>query len=99
VYRILTERKNIDLVRRILGQLGLDYTLYCADGVWRGKPERSVIIELEYLAWDIAELAARRIGQLNCQEAVLLQDIPVTGHFLIRTAPIKSLELVISVNS
>jgi len=82
VYRILTESKNIDLVKTSLGDLGLDYTLYSADGSWRGKPESSLIIELDNITPELAKKAAKLIKGLNDQENVLLQEIPVTSQLV-----------------
>lgn len=81
MYRILTESKNVDLVKNILGDLGLDYTLYAGDGSWRGQPENSLIIELDNTTKDLAEEAAKVIKRINSQDKILLQEIPVTSQF------------------
>jgi hypothetical protein len=82
MYRILTESKNIDLVKTSLGDLGVDYTLYSADGSWHGQSERSLIIELDNITKELAEKTARLIKRLNRQEKVLLQEIPVTSQLV-----------------
>jgi len=82
MYRILTESKNLDLVKASLGDLGLDYTLYSADGSWEGHPESSLIIELDNITKELAEKAAKLIKHLNRQEKVLLQEIPVTSQLV-----------------
>lgn len=82
MYRILTESKNIGLVKAGLGDLGLDYTLYTADGSWQGQSEHSLIIELDNITMELAEKAARLIKQLNRQEKVLLQEIPVISQLV-----------------
>jgi hypothetical protein len=82
MFRILTESKNIGLLKTSLGDLGLDYTLYSADGSWRGQEEHSLIIELDNIPRNRAEDAARLIKRINSQEKVLLQEIPVTSHLV-----------------
>jgi hypothetical protein len=82
VYRILTENKNVDQVRRMLCGLGLDYTVYYGEGAWQGHRENGLMIELDNVTKDLAEKAARLIKQLNSQEAVLLQEIPVVSQFI-----------------
>jgi hypothetical protein len=46
MYRILTENKNADQVKRTLSGLGLDFTVYYGEGTWRGQHENSLMIEL-----------------------------------------------------
>jgi len=82
MYRILTESKNVALVKTGLGDLGLDFTLYSGDGSWRGQEERSLIIELDNITRELAEKAARLIKRINSQEKVLLQEIQVTSRFV-----------------
>ena len=82
MYRILTESKNVGLVKTSLGDLGLDYTLYSGDGSWRGQEEHSLIIELDNIPKELAEKAAKLIKRINRQEKVLLQEIPVTSHLV-----------------
>jgi hypothetical protein len=82
MYRILTENKNADGVKKALAGLGLDYTVYYGEGAWRGQRENSLMIELDNVTKDLAENAAKLIKQLNSQEAVLLQEIPVVSQFI-----------------
>jgi hypothetical protein len=82
MYRILTESKNLELVKSGLRKLGIDYTLYSGDGSWKGEEERSLIIELDNIPREHAEEAARLIKRINQQEKVLLQEIPITSQFV-----------------
>lgn len=82
MYRILTESKNVELVKTGLGDLGLDYTLYSGDGSWRGQQEHSLIIELDNIPKELAEEVAKLIKRINNQEKVLLQEIPVTSQLV-----------------
>lgn len=82
MYRILTESKNVDLVKTSLGDLGLDYTLYSAAGSWKGRAENSLVIELDNITREVAERAAKLIKRINRQKKVLLQKIPVTSQLV-----------------
>ena len=82
LYRILTERKNVDQVKSLLGAYGLDYTLFYGDGAWQCVPEDSMAIELANLPRALAESVSRAIKRLNGQEAILLQEIPLRNIFL-----------------
>jgi hypothetical protein len=82
MYRILTEFKNVDMVKSTLLGLGLDYTLYAGDGSWRGRPESSLVIELNDITRALAVRAAKSIKRINHQEAVLLQEIPVSSRLI-----------------
>jgi hypothetical protein len=61
MYRILTENKNICEVKRLLVNMNLDYTMYYADGSWKGQPEDSLMIELT----DASEDVSRGCCQIN----------------------------------
>lgn len=54
---------------------GLDYTLVEGFGSWHGQPKESLIIELNDVSQDLAEIAAHAIKRINRQENVLLQEI------------------------
>ena len=82
MYRILTENKNADAVKGLLGSLGLDYTMYFGDGSWHGQAENCMLIELGNTSQDVAEVVATLIKALNLQQAVLLQHIPVTSQLV-----------------
>jgi len=82
MYRILTERKNVELVKRTLGMLSLDYTVYYGDGSWQGRPESSMAIELDNVTIDVARQAATAIKRVNHQQAVLLQEIHADNQLL-----------------
>ena len=82
MYRILTEEKNVEQVKAALTGLGLDFTLYRARGSWHGQEENSLAIELDCIPRQRAEVAARIIKSMNEQNAVLLQEIPVTSTLI-----------------
>ncbi len=82
MYRILTENKNVYEVKKLLANMNLDYTMYYADGSWKGQPEDSLMIELADASKDVAEAVARLIKHANFQQAVLLQEIPVMSRLI-----------------
>jgi hypothetical protein len=82
MYRILTEEKNVEQVKATLTGLGLDFTLYRARGTWNGREENSLAIELDNISRNLAESTARTIKSMNKQEAVLLQEFPVTSKLI-----------------
>ena len=82
MYRILTENKNVCEVKKLLVNMNLDYTMYYAEGSWKGQPENSVMIELVDASEDVAEAAARLIKCANFQQTVLLQEIPVMSRLI-----------------
>lgn len=79
MFRILTERKNVDEVKAALGDLGFNYTVFDAQGSWNGQIENSMAIELDGVSWEVAANVARLIKSMNKQEAVLVQTIPSTS--------------------
>jgi len=76
MFRILTENRNTGAIKRLLRDLGLDYTVYYCEGSWRGQAEKSMLIELDATTEQRAERVARLIKKSNLQQAVLLQEIP-----------------------
>lgn len=82
MFRILTERKNVELVKHMLASFCLDYTVHYGDGSWLGQLEQNMTIELNNASLKIAERVARRIKDLNQQQAVLLQQIDATSQLI-----------------
>lgn len=82
MYRILTEEKNVDQIKTALTGLGLDFTLYRANGSWQGHEENSLAIELDNISQNLAEHVARTIKSMNEQDTVLLQEIPVISKLI-----------------
>lgn len=82
MYRILTEAKNVEGVKQELIRLGLDYTVYQAEGAYKGAPESSLVIELDNVRREVVFVAARLIRDMNTQEAVLVQEIPVVSEMV-----------------
>jgi hypothetical protein len=82
MYRIVTERKNVDSIKQALWGFGLDYTLVLSEGSWHGQPEESLIIELNDISRDLAENAAHAIKLINRQENILLQEIAIRSQLI-----------------
>ncbi len=82
MYRILTENKNVDQVKRMLANLGLDFTVYYCEGSWQGEAEDSMMIELDSVSEDVAETVAKLIKHTNFQQSVLLQEIAVASRLI-----------------
>jgi hypothetical protein len=79
MYRILTERKNVDRVKAALGHFGFDYTLFDAQGSWHGQIENSMAIEFDGVTWETVTNVAQLIKTMNKQDAVLIQTFPTTS--------------------
>ena len=86
LYRILTEDKgNTPAVTDIVAYAFGAFTCYSARGMWEGKNESTLIIEVDTLGRDRLEevrKVADKIKVLNGQDAVLVQQIR-TQSFLI----------------
>jgi hypothetical protein len=82
MYRILTENKNVDGIKSLLGTLGLDFTVYYGDGSWHGREEHSLLIELDRASERLAKKAAQLIKKSNSQQAVLLQKVPARSRYI-----------------
>lgn len=80
IYRIVTENKNKGEIAGILHNLGLDFTMYPAEGSWKQVREVSLIIEFSPGVYTDVSIAAERIRLLNNQEAVLVQEIPSENY-------------------
>ena len=83
LYRIITERKRLRCIRRICNRLFYGYTMYKAYGVYKGVPEKSVVIEVQSDGLPHAALrvneAAEQIREVNKQECVLVQSFACLG--------------------
>lgn len=77
LYRLWTEDTNRAGITLVC-DLALDsYTLFTADGVWKGTHEKALCIEVETgCKPDLLLQLARTIKNMNGQDAVLVQMIP-----------------------
>lgn len=84
VYRIVTERKPayVKTIKRILGELHLDYSMYHGVGSYHMTPENCVAIELCFVSRNRAMVAAKLIGRANGQQCIVFQEIPCTSTLI-----------------
>lgn len=76
LYRLYTENKNLEGIKKILNRAFESYTLLEGVGVWKGVEEKSLIIEISSrISQNYFDLVAEDIKELNEQNAVL-----VTAH-------------------
>lgn len=75
MYRILTEDINRSAILGLLSEDKLSATVYPVTGLWHGKTENSIAIELASVPYQTVKGLARKIKKLNSQEAVLIQTI------------------------
>ena len=71
----MTENKQKNEIENTLIAQGLDFTIFEAEGTWKGVRERSLVIEFEGATLGKVLVAAQEIRKLNNQEAVLVQAI------------------------
>ena len=83
-YRIVTERKNVEDVRKLVDVAFDGYTLIEANGQWQGTAEPSLIIEIVASAHDarLVLATALAIKVLNGQQAVLVQTLDVESELI-----------------
>ena len=76
LYRIYTERKNEEVIEKIVGKYFEGFSILKSEGFWRLQKEDSLIIEI--VAEDTDKLIndlAKEIKEANKQEAILVQKI------------------------
>lgn len=84
-YRIYTEDLNRSEITAIVAETFDGFTIFDADGVWEGKSECSMVIEviLLYDALPMLKRLAKRIKEHNDQKSVLLTQDIIGGEFLV----------------
>jgi hypothetical protein len=82
LYRILTERSNLEQVECWLIAHGFDYTIFTGNGAWRGARENSMAIELATVTKEEATSVALSIKEMNGQEEIIVQELPILTMFI-----------------
>jgi len=84
LYRVLTENVNRGNIDKIVGRYFDGYTVIEAQGVWCGKRENSLIIEIIAEGKDRPKVLAiaREINIANKQECCLVQEIACRSTFV-----------------
>jgi hypothetical protein len=82
-YRIYTENKNLEGIKKILNRAFESYTLLEGVGIWKGTEEKSLIIEvLSRINKGYFEIVADDIKELNNQQAVLLTVSEIESNLI-----------------
>jgi len=82
VYRIYTEEMNVRAIKDILNLRFDGYTLFYGIGVWKGKQENNLTIEIITDKIISVYESARQIKKLNNQEAVLVTVAKIEGNLV-----------------
>jgi len=72
IYRIYTEEKNKKTIVGLVGQQFESFTLQPTLGYYRGRPEKSIVIEIVGADAPKIKRLADRIRKMNGQESVLI---------------------------
>ena len=72
IYRLYTEDKNKREILRLVAKQFQSFTLQPTLGYYRGKHERSIVIEIVGAAKRDVNAIARVIGAMNGQKSVLV---------------------------
>jgi len=81
MFRIFTEDTGRDKIALVMDTHFPSYTMYPAEGVWKGEHGKSLVLEVLSAPSDIkviqtnVEMAAQEIKMLNHQKAVLVQKV------------------------
>lgn len=78
IHRVYTEDKNKREILRLVAKRFQSFTLQPTLGYYRGKPERSIVIEIVGAAKREVNAVARLIGAMNGQKSVLV--LTLYGH-------------------
>lgn len=77
IYKIYTEDKNPKRITEFIDEVGIDgYTVYSTYGVWKGKAEKSIVIEFVgnvELKEKVMKIA-RFVKEHNEQEYVMVTE-------------------------
>lgn len=84
LYRLLTERKNVAGVQKIVLSRFAGCTMLYGTGYWRGGQEKNLTIEIDTEATNKPRIleVVEAIKRLNNQEAVGLQEIQSVTSFV-----------------
>lgn len=77
LYKLFTENKNYDQIKKLVGNYFKDFTIIKAEGIWHGKSEHSLIIEISGIEYDMSRISnlCYAIKKLNQQDKILVQRI------------------------
>lgn len=77
LYRLFTENKNYDQIKKLVADEFGCATIFKADGLWRQKYEHSLIIEINVpdVNYRKIDSLCYAIKKLNQQDKILVQQI------------------------
>jgi hypothetical protein len=78
IHRIYTEDKRRATIVRVISKQFEDFTLQLTTGYYRGKPEKSIVLEFVGAKESQVKWLAARIREINRQASVLV--ITLNGH-------------------
>jgi hypothetical protein len=82
IYRVYTEEKNKKAIVHLLGTQFESFTVQPTLGYYRGRAEKSIVIEIVGASAQKIKLLAERIRKMNGQQSVLI--LRLKGHSEIR---------------
>jgi hypothetical protein len=75
VYRIYTENLNRSKIIRLASKTFDSFTLQPTTGYYRGKPEKSIVLEIVEAQQSAVTALANAIRRLNGQKSVLIMGL------------------------
>lgn len=77
LYRLFTENKNYDQIKKLVNQYFPGFTVIKVDGVWHGVAEHSLIIEIDddNITYTDIKGLCYNLKKLNQQDKILVQRI------------------------
>lgn len=75
IFRIYTEEKNKRDIVRLAGKAFDNFTLQPTLGYYKGRPEKSIVIEIVGAREAAVRELARRIRKMNGQKSVLIMKL------------------------
>ena len=78
VYRIYTEDKNRRKILATVGKIFDNFTLQPTAGYYKGRPEKSIVIEVADVSKTKIKLIAGKLLEVNRQASVLIIGLSAT---------------------
>lgn len=84
LYRLYTERKNIDKIKDIATKYFSGFTILTGTGFWKGEKEESLILEITGGKEEKEKVKklGKDIKKTNDQESILFQSLKNNSTFL-----------------
>jgi len=82
MYRIYTENTKIKTIKRLCNNNLNGYTLIKSQGIWQGKEEKSIIIEVEGARKKQMIHLSKLLKKALKQEVILLQELKTKNQLI-----------------